>query len=73
VIQGRELGGWDLALIRTLPTEPSEWGRTRMSAKGVRTVPCAEGASPDSEPHRGLCGPLCRTTLGHRARGDRCS
>jgi hypothetical protein len=22
-----------------------------MSAKVVRTVPCAEGASPDSEPH----------------------
>ena len=29
MIQGRELGGGDLALIRTLPTEPSEWGPTR--------------------------------------------
>jgi len=33
VIPGRELGGGvDLALIRTLPTEPSEWGRMRLSA-----------------------------------------
>jgi hypothetical protein len=31
-MQGRELGGGDLALIRTLPTEPSEWGWTGMSA-----------------------------------------
>jgi len=56
-MQGRELGG-DLALIRTLPTEPSEWGRTRVSARVVRTVRCAAGAYSDSEPHRGLCGPL---------------
>jgi len=38
-------------------------GAPGMSAKVVRTVPCAEGAPPESEPHRGLCGPLCRTTL----------
>ncbi len=77
MLQGREffLGG--LALIRTLPTEPSEGGRMRLSAKVLRPVPCAEGrlltrsrtvdcaewASPDSDPHRGLCGPLCRTPL----------
>ncbi len=48
---GEWLAGGDLALIRTLQTEPSEWGRTRLSAKVVRTVRCAEGASPDSEPH----------------------
>jgi len=57
-MQGRELGGGDLALVGTLPTGHSEWGRTRLSAKVVRTVPCAGGASPDSEPHRGLGGPL---------------
>ena len=48
---GEWVAGGDLALIRTLPTDYSEWGRTRLSAKVVRTVPCAEGASPDSEPH----------------------
>jgi hypothetical protein len=31
-MQGRELVGGGLALIRTLPTEPSEWGSTRLSA-----------------------------------------
>jgi hypothetical protein len=46
-MQGRELSGGDLALIRTLQTEPSEWGRTRLAAKVVRTVLCAAGASPD--------------------------
>ena len=44
MVQGRELGGWggDLALLRTLPTEPSEWGPTR---------PLGE-----SGPHSPLCG-----------------
>jgi len=33
VIQGRELGGvGDLALIRKLQTEHSEWGSPRLSA-----------------------------------------
>ncbi len=45
MVQSRELGGWwegDLALLRTLPTEPSELGPTR---------PLGE-----SGPHSPLCG-----------------
>ncbi|MEN9636754.1 MAG: hypothetical protein RL077_5158 [Verrucomicrobiota bacterium] len=54
--QGRELGGWwggDLALLRTLPTEPSEWGPTRplgesgphrpLSGRGVSGLRAAQG------------------------------
>jgi hypothetical protein len=62
--------GWgDLALIRTLPTEPSESGRTRMSAKVV-TAPSAV--------RKGRLLTQSRTVdwadpFGHRAQGDRCS
>ena len=47
-IQGRELGEGDLALIWTLATEPSEWGRTRLSAKVV-TEPEVIGARDGRE------------------------
>ena len=66
MVQGRELGGWWGGTSRCSglcrPSLASGAQRDR-SAKVVRTVPCAEGASPDSDPHRGLCGPLCRTPL----------
>ena len=69
MIQGRELGEGDLALIWTLATEPSEWGRTRLSAKVVRPVPCAEGASPDSGPAQ---SPLRKGHLLTQSRTVRC-
>jgi hypothetical protein len=36
VIQGRELGAGDIALIRTLQVEHGEWGRTRLSEELCR-------------------------------------
>jgi hypothetical protein len=47
VIQGRELGEGDLGLIRTLPTEHSEWGPD--ATVGVSGLPhsplCGRGVS----------------------------